>query len=188
MILQRDLQGSKVLWPQMERTCLPSGCALPSLFLTACKTFAKAGSTFFFPFLFCWIWFLIYFDLSLHINLEVSLHNLLERCMLSLLVSAFLQPHGAALQSCGEVWWWAGWGLRGHGEIASFPAQDPRLAPACPCHGTIWCWVIHLHPPDEQWVPLGAAASSKEGMRNLALHVPLELLWWKIISVHGMNC
>lgn len=92
MILQRDLQGSKVLWPQMERTCLLSGCALPSLFLTACKAFAKAGSTFFFPFLFCWIWFLIYFDLCLHINLEVSLHKLLGRCMLGLLVSAFLSP------------------------------------------------------------------------------------------------
>lgn len=100
MILQRDLQGSKVLWPQMERTCIPSGCALPSLFLTACKTFAKAGSTFFFPFLFCWIWFLIYFDLSLHINLEVSLHNLLERRMLSLLVSAFLSP---TVQPCKAV-------------------------------------------------------------------------------------
>lgn len=36
--------------------------------------------------------------LSLHMNLEASLHNLLGSCVLSLLVSAFLSP--AAWQSC----------------------------------------------------------------------------------------
>lgn len=46
MISQRDLQGSEVLRPQMDRTCLLHGSAMPSLFLTACKTFAKSGSAF----------------------------------------------------------------------------------------------------------------------------------------------
>lgn len=83
---------------------------------------------------------------------------------------SFPQPHGAALQSCGEVWWLAGWELRGHEEI-SFPAQDPSLAPACPCHGTSLCWVTHQHSADEQWVAMGAAASCKEDMRNLCPHL-----------------
>lgn len=73
-------------------------------FLNSLQNICNVGSTFFFPFLFCWLWFLIYFDLSLHINLEVSLHNLLERCMLCFLVSAFLnlmvQPC-EAVERCG---------------------------------------------------------------------------------------
>lgn len=79
----------------MERACLLSGSAPPSLFLTACETFAKAGSAFSSPAHFAESGFS--FTLLLLINLEVSLHNLLESSMLGLLVSAFLSP---TMQPC----------------------------------------------------------------------------------------
>lgn len=162
MILQRDLQGSKVLWPQMERACLPSGCALPSIFLTACKTFAKAGSTFFFPFLFCWIWFLIYLDLSLRINLEVSFHNLLERCMLGLLVSAFLSPlvqPCKAVESCGG---------RQAGNWEGMERYHLFLH-----------WIHAWHLPALAMAPAHAGWSIST-LRWAAS----TTVWWKIISVH----
>lgn len=81
-----------------ERKC----SAIP--FLNDLQNVCKGRQHFFFPSLFCCIWFFIYFDLSLHINLEVSLHNLLKRCELVCLSQLSSAPqHSLAKLEVGMV-------------------------------------------------------------------------------------
>lgn len=100
------------------------------------------------------------------------MHNLLESRMLHLLVSAFLSP---AAQPCKAARGYGGRQVGNWDGTGGCPLLLHRIC-ACPCHATGTCWLIHQRSADEQWEPVGAAAGSKEGMRNLGPHMPPVLL------------
>lgn len=94
---------------------------------------------------------------------------------------SFPQPHGAAWQSCGggQVGNWEGM-ERYHLFLQSFHAWHlPALAMAPAGAG----WSISTLQMSSEYPRL----LLPEDTRNLCLHMPPELLWWKIISVHVIN-